>query len=64
MPTHLLSSEILDWARSGTLPDNAIDQFIESRINNILSDLKSKINGVTFDEMDTIEVKEAIIVEE
>jgi hypothetical protein len=54
MPSHLLSFDILDWARKGTLPDNAIDQFIESRVNNILTDLKIKLNGVTFDEIDTI----------
>ncbi|NLK45906.1 MAG: hypothetical protein GX297_04540, partial [Treponema sp.] len=56
--------EILDWARNGTLPDNAIDQFIESRVNNILTDLKTKLNGVTFDEMDTVEIKEAVPTEQ
>jgi hypothetical protein len=60
MSSHLLSSDILDWARDGTLPDNAIDQFIESRINNILTDLKTKLNGLTFDEIDTMEMKEAV----
>ncbi len=64
MPFHLLSSEILDWARSGTLPDNAIDQFIESRVNNILTDLKTKLNGVTFDEIDTMEIKEPVTTEQ
>jgi len=57
MSSHLLSSDILDWARSGTLPDNAIDQFIESRVNNILTDLKTKLIGVTFDEMDTMVIE-------
>lgn len=57
MSSHLLSSDILDWARCGTLPDNAIDQFIESRVNNILTDLKTKLNGVTFDEMDTMVIE-------
>jgi hypothetical protein len=57
MPSHLLSTDILDWARSGTLPDHAIDQFIESRVNNILTDLKTKLNGVSFDVMDTLEFK-------
>jgi hypothetical protein len=64
MPTHLLSNEILDWARNGSLPENAIDQFIESRVNNILTDLKTKLNGITFDEMDTIEIKESVGIEE
>jgi hypothetical protein len=58
MPSHLLSHEILDWARQATLPDNAIDQFIESRVNNILSNLETKLAGVTFDVMDTMEVTE------
>lgn len=64
MPSHLLSHEILDWARSGVFPDNAIDQFMESRVNNILTDLKIKLNGVTFDEMDTIEIKEPVTTEQ
>ena len=64
MPSHLLSREILDWARSGVFPDNAIDQFMESRVNNILTDLKTKLNGVTFDEMDTMEIKEPVTTEQ
>jgi len=60
MSSHLLPREILAWSRSGTLPDNAIDQFIESRVANILADLKTKLNGVTFDEIDTMETKEAV----
>lgn len=64
MPSHLLSCEILDWARSGVFPDNAIDQFMESRVNNILTDLKTKLNGVTFDEMDTMEIKEPVTTEQ
>lgn len=59
MPSHLLSNELLDWARSGVFPDNAIDQFIESRVNKIISILRLKLSGVvTFDEIDTIEIKE------
>jgi hypothetical protein len=46
------------------LPENAIDQFIESRVNNILTDLKTKLNGVTFDEMDTMEIKEPVTTEQ
>lgn len=58
MSSHLLSGEILEWARGGELPDNAIDQFIESRTDRILTDLKTKLSGVTFDVIDTIEVNE------
>ncbi|MCD6654143.1 MAG: DUF262 domain-containing protein [Sulfurovum sp.] len=63
MPSHLLSGEILDWARSGVLPEDAIDQFIESRVNSILADLKTKLNDLTFDVIDTIETNETVIDE-
>lgn len=56
MPTHLLSNEILEWARKGVLPENAIDLFIESRVKNILDNLKEKLDGITFDVIDTVEV--------
>jgi len=64
MSSHLLSGEILDWARSGVLPENALDLFIESRVNNILADLKTKLSGITFEEIDTMEVKETQITEQ
>ena len=56
MPSHLLSREILDWARSGVCPEDAIDQFIESRVNNILANLKIKLDGITFEVMDTADI--------
>lgn len=56
MSTHLLSNEILEWARKGVLPENAIDLFIESRVKNILDNLKEKLDGITFDVIDTVEV--------
>jgi hypothetical protein len=58
MSSHLLSGEILEWVRKGVLPDNAIDQFIDSRADLILANLRSKLNGVTFDVIDTIEINE------
>lgn len=58
MPTHLLPTEILNWARADQMPENAIDVFIESRVTNILTDLKMKLNGITFEEMDTMENRE------
>ena len=63
MSSHLLSGEILEWARSGVFPENAIDQFIESRVNSILADLKTKLNDLIFDAIDTIETNETVIDE-
>jgi hypothetical protein len=57
MPSHLLSTEILDWSRTGQMPDNALDLFIESRTNNILANLKLKLSGITYEELDTMEAK-------
>lgn len=63
MSTHMLSNDILKWARNDELPENAIDLFIESRLNNILNDLKTKLHGLTFDEIDTMEIKDLTLVE-
>lgn len=55
MHTHLLPSSILEWARADEMPENAIDLFVESRVENILLDLQVKLSGITFDELDTME---------
>lgn len=60
MPSHLLPSEILEWARAEEMPENAIDLFMEARVNNILVDLKAKLDGITFDEIDTMEISESL----
>jgi len=62
MPSHLLSTEILDWVRTNQMPENAIDLFIESRVNNILTELKKKLKGITFDEIDTITTQASMVI--
>lgn len=64
MSSHLLPQEIITWARQGELPENAIDQFIENRVDNVLTDLKKKLTGITFDEIDTTEGDEIILMED
>jgi hypothetical protein len=59
LQSHLLSKEILEWARSGQMPQDGLDHFFESRVNKILTDLKIKLSGITFDELDTMEVIES-----
>jgi hypothetical protein len=44
LPTHLLGNNILEWARSGTMPENALELFIEERIEKILGILRERIN--------------------
>lgn len=53
MGSHLLPSEILDWSRTESMPADALDIFIEKRVDLILSELQSKISGVVFDIIDT-----------
>lgn len=53
MPTHLLPIEILEWARSASMPANALDIFIENRVNLIIENLKSKIPIQNFEIIDT-----------
>ena len=59
MPTHLLPTNLLEWARADDMPDNALDQFIESRVSAIIKDLRIKLSGLTFDEIDTMELVNA-----
>jgi hypothetical protein len=51
--SHLLDNNLLTWCRLEKMPENALDQFIEKRIDNILADLKVKLKGIEIDEIDT-----------
>lgn len=53
MPTHLLPIEILEWARAEDMPNNALDVFIEKRIDMIIYDLKKKLPVQNFETIDT-----------
>ena len=54
MPSHLLPDELLDWARKGQLPTNAIDRFIEARVEKILVTLRERLAGIQISEIDTL----------
>lgn len=58
LKNHLISPEILDWSREHEMPENALDIFIESRLENILSDLKEKLLNIKFEVIDTASVNE------
>lgn len=57
LPSHFLSEEILHWSRASKMPDRALDQFIEIRVNKILICLKNKLDGIAFDEVDTMNTR-------
>ncbi len=53
MQTHLLPSEILEWSRAELMPENALDVFIEKRVDLIIEDLKMKLPIANFEVIDT-----------
>lgn len=60
MPTHLLPVEILEWARSDSMPENGLDIFIEKRVNLIIDELRNKIQVQNFEVIDTSVITEEI----
>jgi len=55
LDTHFISKNILEWARSGNMPEDALDQFIEFRVEAVIDELKSTLEGVNFELIDTKE---------
>lgn len=53
--SHLLPIELLEWTRMETMPDNALDQFIEARVELIISELETQLEGINFEILDTME---------
>ena len=54
MKEHFLPDEIINWAREDIMPDNSLDLFIEKRVTLILDTLKSKLNGIPVEIIDTM----------
>ncbi|NCP61456.1 MAG: DUF262 domain-containing protein [Flavobacteriales bacterium] len=53
--SHLIPEQILEWSSLPEMPENALDLFIEQRIDLIIEQLKSKLNGIKFEVIDTSE---------
>jgi hypothetical protein len=53
LQSHLLSDKIVQWSRLDTMPENALDIFIEERIETIINDLKTKLSGINIEVIDT-----------
>lgn len=53
--SHMIPTNLLDWSEMEEMPDNALDQFIEQRINIIVGELKEILSGIKFEEIDTKE---------
>lgn len=55
MPGHFLPPQLLDWARSDEMPEDALDIFVEARLDLVLENLRQKLGGISFEEFDTSE---------
>jgi len=53
LQSHLLTDKVLQWSRLDFMPDNALDVFVEERIDTIINDLKVKLAGVNIEVIDT-----------
>ena len=53
LESHLLPKEIIKWAEMKIMPTDALDQFMEKRINIIINELKKNLDGIDFDIIDT-----------
>jgi len=57
--SHLLPKQILTWARMDEMPSNALDQFMEERVELVIEELKRQLSGINIEVIDTKE-KETI----
>lgn len=55
LETHLIPNNILEWVRNNNLPDNALDQFIDLRVEAIINELKFILIDINFEVIDTQE---------
>lgn len=53
--SHLLPKQILTWARMDEMPSNALDQFMEERVELVIEELKKHLSGIIIDVIDTKE---------
>jgi len=50
---HLLSPKLIEWSKQESMPENALDLFIEDRVSIILEKLKSILSGINFEVIDS-----------
>lgn len=56
--THIIPNDILGWVREINMPEDALDKFIDLRVNAIISELKEILDDIAFEVIDTQENEE------
>jgi hypothetical protein len=49
LPSHMIPTKILDWARKAVMPEDALDQFVEARADLFVSSLKEQLVDIPFE---------------
>ena len=44
---------MVDWVTSETMPEDALEQFVEARLELVVGTLKKCLQGISFELMDT-----------
>jgi hypothetical protein len=55
LQTHLIPLEILQWVRDDKMPEDALDRFIDLRVDIIINELKNILKDISFEIIDTQE---------
>jgi len=55
LQTHLIPLEILQWVRDNKMPEDALDKFIDLRVDIIINELKNILKDILFEIIDTQE---------
>jgi hypothetical protein len=53
LQSHLLSPQLIEWSKQESMPENALDLFIEDRVSIIIEKLRAVLSGITFEVIDT-----------
>jgi hypothetical protein len=51
--SHVLPIELLQWSRLESMPSDALDQFMEKRVDLVIEELKKNMDGVNIEIIDT-----------
>lgn len=53
LQSHLLSPKLIEWSKQESMPENALDLFIEDRVAIIIEELRAILSGINFEVIDT-----------
>ena len=51
--THLLPDLLVNWVKSETMPEDALEEFVEARLKLVVQSLQKYLRGIAFEVVDT-----------